>query len=318
MSFSSDVRNELAHDICTQSCCARAELCAAILANGSITYRGKDRYALTLTSIDGSVVRRYFGLLKQFYGITGQIRTIFTETLSGMTRYLLTVDEESATVLLDKLGLRDSSALFGIRQLPDDDTISYTCCQKSYLRGAYLMCGRISTPSREYNLEFEFSDEDFAIHLTNLIKKFEISCKYLCRKSKYVVYCKRADDIVSLLTLMGAGKAVLKLEDIRIQKSVLNQVNRMMNCEDSNINRTVEAAGSQQEDILYLDREVGLDKLPRSLREIAMLRIANPETSLSGLGALLNPPLGKSGVNARLRRISAMAEKLRCGEDIGL
>ena len=121
-----------------------------------------------------------------------------------------------------------------------------------------------------------------------------------------------------MLTLLGASQAMLAFENTRVQKEVSNRVNRQLNCDQSNINRVMDAAEAQIRDILYIDREVGLDKLPRTLREMAEVRYNNPETSLSDLGELLTPPIGKSGVNARLRRIGEIAEKLRCGEDTGL
>ena len=133
-----------------------------------------------------------------------------------------------------------------------------------------------------------------------------------------MVYLKNAGEIADALTMMGAGAAVLSLENIRVRKEVSNHVNRQMNFDQSNINRVVDASGAMIEDIRYIDRELGLDKLPKSLREMAYARANNPETSLSGLGELLEPPIGKSGVNARLRRLSEIADKLRCGEEIHL
>lgn len=121
-----------------------------------------------------------------------------------------------------------------------------------------------------------------------------------------------------MLTLMGASVCVLQMENVRIKKDVSNQVNRQMNCDASNINRTMDAAEAQIADIRYLEAEVGLEKLPKALREMAEVRVNNPAASLSGLGELLNPPLGKSGVNARLRKLSDLARKLRAGEDTGL
>ena len=145
---------------------------------------------------------------------------------------------------------------------------------------------------------------------------FEINPTVGTRKSKFVVYIKRAETISDMLSLLGAGAAVLTIENIRITKSVANHVNRQMNCDQSNINRTVDAAEAQIEDIRLIDREIGLDKLPKSLKDMAYARHNNPETSLSGLGELMEPPIGKSGVNARLRRLTEIADKLRSGEEI--
>jgi len=133
-----------------------------------------------------------------------------------------------------------------------------------------------------------------------------------------LVYLKKAEEISAMLTLLGASSSVLQLENVRIKKDVSNQVNRQMNCDSFNINRVMDAAEAQIRDIQFIDAEIGLDKLPKPLREIAEVRVNNAATSLSGLGELLNPPIGKSGVNARLRKITDIAQKLRSGEDTGL
>ena len=318
MSFASDARGEIARDLCTQRCCACSELAAALLASGGISFRGINRFSLSLTAADAAVVRRYFGVLKQFWGVTAQIRTLFSETLNGQTRYQLLIPEEDSFRLLEELGLLDSTALFGVRTMPDGRLVHYSCCKKSFVRGAFLMCGAASNPEKEYHLEIALPNEEFAGFVIDMIKYFEIPAKMSCRKSKYVVYLKRAEEICDMLTLLGASRSVLQLENVRIKKGVSNQVNRQMNCDNSNIDRTMDAAAAQIEDIRFLDEQVGLDKLPKPLREIAEVRVNNPATSLSGLGELLSPPIGKSGVNARLRRLSELARKLRSGEDTGL
>lgn len=318
MSFASDARGELAREQCTHICCARSELAAVLLSSGGISYRGKNRYALSLTAADGAVTRRYFGLLKQFWGVTAQLRTLFSESLSGQTRYQLMIPEEESLRLLEETMLLDNSALFGVRQWPDPELVKYACCRKSFVKGAFLMCGAVSNPDKEYHIEIAAPTEEFAQFVIEMMNYFEISAKMTCRKAKYVVYLKRAEEISSMLTLLGATNSVLHLENVRIKKDVSNQVNRQMNCDTFNINRTMNAAEAQIQDIHFLDEQIGLEKLPNSLREIAEVRVSNPETSLSGLGELLNPPISKSGVNGRLRKLSELARKLRSGEDTGL
>lgn len=318
MSFASNARGELARDICTEICCARSELAAALLSSGGISWRGINRYALSLTAADGAVARRYFGLLKQFWGVTAQIRTLFSESLNGQTRYQLIIPEEDSHRLLEDLRLLDEEALFGVRHIPLEETVDYACCKKSFLKGAFLMCGAVSNPEKEYHVEIAAPTEEFAEFVIKIMNYFEIQAKKTCRKAKYVVYLKRSEEIADLLTLLGATNSVLKLENVRIKKGVSNQVNRLVNCDNSNINRTMDAAAAQIQDIQYLAEQVGLDKLAKPLREVAEVRVNNPDTSLSGLGELLEPPIGKSGVNARLRKISELARRLRSGEDTGL
>lgn len=318
MSFASDARGELARKYCADICCARSELAAALLSSGGISFRGKNRYSLSLTAADGAVVRRYFALLKQFWGVTAQIRTLYTESLNGQKRYQLMIPEEESIHLLEETMLLDDEALFGVRQMPNPEMVKYACCKKSFVKGAFLMCGAVSNPDKEYHLEIAAPTEEFAQFVIEILNYFEIPAKKTCRKAKYVVYLKRAEEISSMLTLLGASNSMLHLENVRIKKDVSNQVNRQMNCDTFNINRTMNAAEAQIQDIRYLEREVGLDKLPLTLREIAEVRMNNPETSLSGLGELLNPPIGKSGVNGRLRKLSELARKLRAGEETGL
>lgn len=318
MSYASDVRGELArmphHDIC----CARSELAAALLASGGISYRGRNRYSLSITATDAPVVRRYFAILKQFWGVIGQIRTISADALNGLVRYQLVIPDDQALMLLEELTLLDDSALFGVRQLPRDELVRFACCKKAFVRAAFLMCGAVNNPEKDYHWEISSPTEPFALFVIKLMNYFEIPVKNTCRKAKYMVYLKKAESISNMMTLLGAGATVLTFENVRIKKEVSNQVNRQINCDQSNINRVVSASESQIQDIRYIDEEIGLDKLPKSLRDIAEVRINNPATSLTGLGELFDPPLGKSCVNARLRKLVDIAQKLRCGDEVKL
>lgn len=318
MSFATDVRGELARVKTDDICCARSELAAALLASGGIAWRGRNRYALSITATDAATVRRFFGMLKRHWGITGQIRALSGDALNHLTRYQLAIPEAEALGLMEALQLTDPSALFGIRQAPGDEITKYACCKKAFVRAAFLMCGAINNPEKDYSFEIAAPTETFALRAAACLGYYGLNPRIAIRKSKYVMYLKRAEDISDTLSLLGAGAAVLMLENIRIRKEVSNHVNRQMNFDQSNINRVVDAAEAMIEDIRYIDREIGLEKLPKSLREMAYARANNPETSLSGLGELLDPPIGKSGVNSRLRRLSDIADKLRCGEEIKL
>ena len=318
MSFASDVRGELARMPMEDACCARSELTAALLCGGGIAWRGRERYAVTFTASEAPAVRRYFAMLKRFYGIIGQIRALSGDTLNNQTRYQLAVPEDETLRLLQALELLDDGALFGLRALPTDQTVRYSCCKKSFVRAAFTMCGAISHPDRDYHIEIAAPNEALAGFIVEQLGAFEIEARVSPRKSKYVVYLKRAEEISDMLSLMGASRAMLAFENVRVKKEVSNRVNRQLNCDNSNINRSMNAAEAQIRDIRYIDSELGLDKLPRTLRDMAYTRANNPEMPLAELGELMDPPLGKSGVNARLRRISAIAEKLRCGDEIKL
>ena len=318
MSFSSDVKGELARLPVGEACCARSELTSALLCSGGIAWRGRNRYSVTITAADAPIVRRFFALLKKHWGITGEIRTLSGDALHGSQRYQLAVPMEDSQRLLESLSLLDAGALFGLRQAPAVDTVRYSCCRKAFVRGAFLMCGEINPPERGYHIEISAPNEEIAHFLDEQLNYFGINVKITCRKTKFVVYLKQGEAISDMLTLMGASQAMLSLENARVAREVRNRVNRQMNCDASNINRAVNAAEAQIRDILFIDSELGLDKLPQTLRDMALVRANNPETALSELGELLDPPIGKSGVNARLRRITEIADKLRSGEDIEL
>ena len=318
MSFASDVRGELARVPSTDACCARSELTSALLCSGGIAWRGRGRYAVTITASEAATVRRYFGMLKQFWGIVGQIRTLSGDALNNQTRYQLAVPEEKTPELLRSLELLDDGALFGLRSVPAEETVRFSCCKKSFVRAAFMMCGAISHPEKGYHIEIAAPTEALARFIIEQLEAFDIAPRLSERKTRYVVYLKRAEDISDLLSLLGASRAMMAFENIRVKKEVSNRVNRQLNCDSSNINRVMNAAEAQIRDIRYIDEELGLDKLPKPLREMAFTRANNPEMPLAELGELMDPPLGKSGVNARLRRISAIAEKLRCGDEVKL
>lgn len=321
MSFASNARAEMARELCQRDCCARAELAAALLASGGIAVRfggGALRYTLTVTATEAAVVRHYFQLLKHRFGVTAQIVTLKSNSLSGVTRYRLLIPEDDAGRLLEEIGLKDEEALFGVRAVPGEGIADGDCCRKAFLKSAFMLSGALTNPEVEYHFEIGAPSADFAEFVVKILQYYDISAKSLCRKAKNVVYLKKGSDIADLLTLMGASQAVLAMQNVQVKKEVSNRVNRQFNCDAANIGRTAATAVRQLEDIQYIDQEIGLDKLPASLREIALLRLEKGSASLSDLGELLKKPLSKSGVNARMRRITEIADKLRAGEEIEL
>ena len=318
MSFASDTRAEIARSLCSEKCCARSEFAAALLAAGGVSFLGKGRYALSLITEDGPVARHFFALLKKFFDVTCEIRTVRARGLNGKTRYQMIVPEEAVPMLLREMDLLDEQALFGIRTEPAEGLFHFACCRAAFLRGSFLLCGAVSNPEKDYHLEFAAPNADFAKSVVKLLQYFEISAKIVNRKTKNVVYLKSSEQISDTLSILGASNAVLALENIRVKKDMSNYLNRQMNCDTFNINRVMLSAEERLKDIRYIDEQIGLDKLPPSLREIAEARLNNVSASLSGLGEMLSPPLGKSGVNARLRKISEIADKLRSGEEVRL
>lgn len=189
--------------------------------------------------------------------------------------------------------------------------VQAVCCKRAYIRGAFLASGSMSDPSKSYHFEIVCDREDQAEHLKEMINSFEVGAKIVKRKKAYVVYLKEGSQIVDILNVMEAHIALMELENVRIMKEMRNSVNRKVNCETANINKTVSAAVKQKEDILYIRDTVGFEKLPDGLREVALARLQYPDAPLKELGKLLEHPVGKSGVNHRLRKLSEIAEKLR-------
>ena len=169
----------------------------------------------------------------------------------------------------------------------------------------------MSDPEKSYQLEIVCDTEEKARQLQEMIASFAIGAKIIQRKKNYVVYVKESSQIVDLLNVMEAHVALMNFENVRILKEMRNSVNRQVNCETANIGKTISAAVKQIEDIQYIQRMIGFDRLPENLAEMARVRLEQPEATLKELGQMLNPPVGKSGVNHRLRKLSVLAEELR-------
>ena len=189
------------------------------------------------------------------------------------------------------------------------------CCKRAFIRGAFLTSGSISDPQKGYHFEIVCPDEEKAQQLQEIIRSFHIDAKIVLRKKSYVVYVKEGAQIVDILAVMEANVALMDLENIRILKEMRNSVNRKVNCETANINKTVNAAVKQVEDIRLIERKAGFESLSECLGEIARLRLQYPEATLKELGMMLNPQVGKSGVNHRLKKLSMIAEELRGDEE---
>ena len=189
--------------------------------------------------------------------------------------------------------------------------VQNTCCKRSFLRGAFLASGSISDPEKTYHFEIALATMPKAVQIKEMLEAFGIEAKIIMRKKYYVVYVKEGSLIVEALAVMEAHVALMNFENVRILKEMRNSINRQVNCETANINKTVVAATKQMEDIIYIKETVGFGELTEGLEEIARVRLEYPEASLKELGSLLNPPIGKSGVNHRLRKLSIIAEQIR-------
>ena len=211
-----------------------------------------------------------------------------------------------ASKLLDSYGeiAEDLSLIHNV-------VVQNVCCKRAFIRGAFLSAGSISDPEKFYHFEITCASMRKAKQLQGLMASFDIEARIVLRKRYFVVYVKEGSQIAELLQIMEAPMALMELENIRIVKEMRNSVNRQVNCETANINKTVSAAVKQMEDILYIQDTIGLESLPENLQEMARVRLERPEATLKELGEALEPPVGKSGVNHRLRKLSLMAEDLR-------
>lgn len=192
----------------------------------------------------------------------------------------------------------------------DGTLLKQSCCKRAFLRGVFLCSGSVSNPEKGYHMEFVLSGEEFPKQVQATIKSFDIDAKITNRKKYTVVYIKEGEGIVNLLNVMGAFTSLMDLENLRILKEINNSINRQMNCDSANINKSVAAGRKQIADIMRIRDCMGFKDLPENLQEIAELRLVYPELSLKELGELLDPPIGKSGVNHRLRKLSEIAEQL--------
>lgn len=185
--------------------------------------------------------------------------------------------------------------------------------KKAIVKGAFLGAGSITDPNKQYHLEIIFQEKNNAEYVLNICSSFFINLKLLENKNKFYLYIKDAEEISKFLALLGANRGVLAFEDVRLTKEIKNNVNRLVNCETANLNKIVNASVNQINDIKLIQNLNKFDELPEYLKEIALIRLENPDASLKALGEMLNNPIGKSGVNHRLQKIHEIAEDLKKG-----
>lgn len=314
MSFSYRTKNELCRMPTERRCCMIAELAGIIHINGIIQISGKGRYRLKISTENASLARRVFVLFKELYNINVEVLVRKNTKLRKKNSYLLVIPTSSDTkqILMDTYSLYvDETGQIALARDINPAVIRKRCCKKAYLRGAFLGGGSMSDPEKMYHLEFVTYRESYGKSLCNFLNSLDLHAKMIERKNTYVVYLKEGEHIVDLLNVMGAHSALLKFENVRVYKDMRNNINRIVNCETANLTKTINASMRQIENIKYIDEKLGYEKLPTSLKEIAELRLNHPDASLKELGELLDPPIGKSGVNHRLRKIDKLADNLR-------
>lgn len=309
ISFADEVRNELSRVISKRKCCNHAELAALIRCNGTLSIAQR-QIGVILTTENAAVARKIFKLIKTNYQLFIEIVVRQKMRFHRHNSYQVKIPPQKGTQkMLITIGVLDDLARLNYRL--NYDLLAKECCARSYLRGTFLGAGSLNHPDGGYHLEISCGHEEYAKELLNFFNSFELTGNIVFRKNSHIVYFKRSEDIAKILNLIGAHSALLKYEDYRVMKNIRNDVNRRVNCETANLDKTISASMQQLADIELIALNRGIDSLPKSLREIIHLRTAHPYISLKELGQLIDPPLSKSGVNGRLRRIAQIAKKIR-------
>lgn len=313
MSFSSDVKEELSRQVPGARHCQIAETAAILSFCGHVRINAQDRFSIRIQTENVWVARKFFTLLRKTFKIETETAVRRGNNRKRSRTYVIAVTghEDAIRILQASRLLNGNLEIEEELSLAHNTLVQKSCCRRAFLRGAFLAAGSISDPRRFYHFEIACTTQNKAEQLQSLICGFEIEAKIVLRKKYYVVYVKEGAQIVSLLGLMEANVSLMNLENVRILKEMRNSVNRKVNCETANINKTVHAAVKQIEDITYIRDTIGFSELSDNLGEIAELRLQYPEATLKELGMMLNPAVGKSGVNHRLRKLSAMAAELR-------
>ena len=312
VTFSGKVKEELARQWNTSKHCQIAEITAIISMCGKVAIDSRDHYVVKVRTENISVARKCFTLLEKTFNIEAESLVSTNKSKGNITYTVIVKQHEDAMKLLQAMKLVDANGEISEELSTSRNVIVHkSCCKRAFLRGAFLASGSMSHPEKSYHIEMVCASQAKAEQIQKLINSFGLDAKVILRKRSYVVYLKEGSQIVDLLNIMEAPIALMEMENVRILKEMRNSVNRKVNCETANINKTVSAATKQADDIRLIQEEMGLDNLPEGLQEIAELRLANPEATLKELGDLLAEPLGKSGVNHRLRKLSEIAEDIR-------
>ncbi len=308
MSFNTDVKEELSRIEPTCSHCERALLAALIRIEGTLLIGGQGRYRLEVVTDAPSVARLTWRLLHETYDLRTELTTR-RSVLHKTPNYLINVPAQAGleSALHDMGVLGEAGLELGVA----DALVSKQCCAAAYLRGAFLGSGFVSDPRGDFHFEITVESSEMADDLVRLLKERDINAKIMQRRSSYVVYLKSGEAILEFLALTGAHQSALVMENARVVKSVRNDVNRQTNAEMANQMKAANASVDQ----IYAMRTVleahGVEKLPPALQEIIRLRVSFPDATLKELGERADPPLSKSAVYHRVRRIEQMAREIR-------
>lgn len=308
--FSREARSELARVQPAAPCCARAELSGMLRAAGSLHLAGAGRISVAIATEHADVARQIVQLFRTAAGLPAEVAVEEHDGSHQPRVYRVRLNPDPAVKrLLIGLGIlaEDGGIVGGI----EPGLVRKDCCRAAYLRGVYLMRGSVNDPrGSTYHLEIVCHSEEFAQGLSYLLNLHRLKARLRDRKDHWVVYLKDIDDIAGFLSLIGAHAALLELEEIRVFKEVRGGVNRLVNADTANLDKSVASALEQVELIEILRARGLIGHLPPALRQLALARLANPDATLAELGQLLPKPISKSAVNGRLRRLRKYAGEM--------
>ncbi|EAC9832895.1 DNA-binding protein WhiA [Listeria monocytogenes] len=311
MSFASETKKELTHMDVSDSD-AKVELAAFIRMNGAISFSSQ-LVIMDVQTENAAIARRMYQLLKDLYEVPIELLVRRKMKLKKNNVYIVRLKSGTRGILED---LRILEPPMTFTKSIDRGFVKKRSAKRAYLRGAFLASGSVNNPeTSSYHLEIFSVYEEHNEAICALMNQFDLNARTLERKNGFITYLKEAEKITEFLSIIGATSALLHFEDVRIMRDMRNSVNRLVNCETANLNKTINAAVRQIDNIKYIQSTVGLEALPERLREIAALRIANEDVTLKELGEMLTTgQVSKSGINHRLRKLDQIAERLRSGE----
>jgi len=312
VSFASETKKELTL-LQADPCCERAELSAVIRMNG-VVQLSERRMVLDVSSENAAIARRIYTLLKRHFRVPTEVIVRKKMRLKKNNVYVVRVKDNVDHVLRELAIISGDPGEFRFLPGIDKSIIGKSCCRRAYLRGAFLAGGSVNNPEKSsYHLEITSMYEDHCRALVELANRYRLNARFIERKKGFILYIKEGEKIIEFLNIIGAHRALFKFEDVRIMRDMRNSVNRIVNCETANLNKTIGAAVRQIDNIRLLDRVIGLENLPEKLREVAEIRLKHPDMNLKEVGDLLKGKVSKSGVNHRLRKIDELAERIRRG-----
>lgn len=308
LSFAAEIKKELIH-VEQNKCCIKAELAAIIRMNGVISITSPNE-VLDIQTESAAIARRIFTLMKAVYKYPIELLVRKKMKLRKNNVYIVRINKHIER-FLQTVHIDQDEA--GLEQINLKETLTNICCKRAYMRGAFIARGSVNNPkTSSYHLEIFNLDQEHNYLLCQLLNEFDLNAKELQRRNGHIVYIKEAEKITEFLSNIGAYNGLFEFEDVRILRDMRNSVNRLVNCETANLNKTISASVRQVESIKLIESTTGLEVLPDKLHEIAVTRLQHPEVTLQELGQLLpNGKLSKSGVNHRLKRIEKIAEKLK-------